>query len=247
MRKIEDPGNQNGNIGRKKRIQKDIGGGFAEYNIAPENQLFLLPAAMSFEEAALVEPVACALNGVGRADIALGDDVLILGGGPMGLLMVQLSHLRGAGRVLLCELSPRRREMGRLTGADEVYTTMEEVLARAGGAPDVVIECIGKPETQRQALEAVKPGGSVVLFGDGDLTREFTVPSQLFYAKELTARGAALNPFTHAQAFRVIASGRMNLTPLISRKIPLAALRPLLENGYEPGDVKVLVAPGAQE
>lgn len=224
-----------------KALGVDIDGGFEEYCCVPENQLYLLPDSLSWEQAALMEPVACALNGINRADIAIGDDVLILGGGPMGLLMVQLARLRGAGHVILCERMDSRRQIGLQTGADAVYANLEDCQFPAG-APHVVIECIGNPQTQQAALELVKPGGSVVLFGDGDLTKAFTVPSQLFYAKELTARGAALNPFTHDQAFRLIASGRMQLEPLVSRKILLEELIPLLENGYQPQDIKVLVA-----
>lgn len=225
-----------------KALGVDIDGGFAEYCIVPEEQLFRLPPAMAWEEAALVEPVACALNGIKRAGIEIGDDVLILGGGPMGLIMVQLSKLQGAGRVFLCEKMAGRQKLGAAVGADIVLDSPEVFLSHTENAPDVVIECIGNPATQQAALEIVKPGGHAVLFGDGDITQKFSVPSQMFYQKELTVRGAALNPFTHDQAFRIISSGRMNLRPLVSRSISVDELPSLLNNGYSRDDIKILVS-----
>ena len=219
----------------------DIDGGFEEYCVVPENQLFLLPPTMAWEEAALVEPVACALNGIKRAGIEIGDDVMVLGGGPMGLLMVQLVKLSGAGHVILCEKMPGRRKLGKELGADIVVESLEAYAEMNESTPDVVIECIGNSATQEAALKIVKPGGQVVLFGDGDLTKTFSVTSQLFYQKELTARGAALNPFTHDQAFRIIASGRLNLLPLVSRKITVDELPGVLSTGYQKDDIKILV------
>jgi len=226
-----------------KAIGVDIDGGFAEYCCVPEKQLYLLPPSMPWEYAALVEPVACAINGINRSDINIGDDVLIYGGGPMGLLMVQLAKLRGAGRVFLCEKTAWRRQVGTQVGADVAFESdPAEYFMSNGKYPDVVIECIGNPQTQREALQVAKPGGKVVLFGDGYLNSEFPIPSQLFYSRELTARGAALNPFTTDSAFRIISSGRLILDPLVSRKIPLDDLIDLLNSGYNPADVKVFVA-----
>lgn len=220
----------------------DINGGFEEYCIVPQKQLYLLPPSMTWEEAALVEPVACALNGIRRAGIEIGDDVLILGGGPMGLLMVQLVKLSGAGRIILCERMEGRRKLGAELGADLVTESLEEYDKLSIGAPDVVIECIGNPVTQEKALQMVKPGGQVVLFGDGDMTKSFSVTSQLFYEKELQAMGAALNPFTHQQAFRIIKSGKMNLHPMVSGKITVDELKGVLERGYQKDDIKILVS-----
>lgn len=219
----------------------DIDGGFAEYCIVPDTQLFPLPPNMLWEEAAMVEPVACALNGINRCDLAIGDDVLILGGGPMGLIMLQLAKLRGAGSVTLCERMEGRRQLGEQLGADRTVSGLAELEAADTPAPDVVIECIGNPVTQEAAFRLVKPGGMVELFGDGDMTSRYSLPSQLFYQKELTARGAALNPFTHQQAFRAIASGRIRLLPLVSRKIPVDELPALLKAGFSKDDIKILV------
>ena len=220
----------------------DIDGGFAEYCVVPETQLYSIPDTMSFEEAAMIEPVACAINGINRVNINIGDDVLILGGGPMGLLMLQLARLRGAGRAILCEKLEKRRQIGATVGADIVVDDLGKVEYALMGKPDVVIECIGNPITQKSAFDLVKPGGSIELFGDGDLTKQFTLPSMIFYDKELTVTGAALNPYTHSQALRTLKSGRLNVLPLISSKIHVDELPETLIKGYGKDDVKILVS-----
>lgn len=225
-----------------KALGVDIDGGFAGYSIVPEKQLYRLPSYMTWEDATLMEPIACALNDINRVRIEIGDDVLILGGGPMGLLMVQLAKLRGAGRVYLCEKMEGRRNIGRELGADVVVESLDEYARMSERRPEVVIECIGNPVTQEQAFDIVKAGGQVELFGDGDLTKKFSTASQVFYQKELTAVGAALNPFTHDQAYRLLMSGRMKLQPMVSRTISLDELIPLLESGYQKDDIKVFVS-----
>jgi len=220
----------------------DIDGGFEEYSIVPETQLFLIPNDMPFETAAMIEPVACAINGINRVEINIGDDVLILGGGPMGLIMLQLAKLRGAARVLLCERLEERRNVAKKIGADIVIDDVKEIGKILPDGPDVVIECIGNPVTQEEALKIVKRGGHVELFGDGDMTKTFSVPSMQLYDKELTVTGAALNPFTHLQSLRIIASGKIDVSSLISSKITVDELPKTLQRGYTKDDVKILVA-----
>ena len=225
-----------------KALGVDIDGGFAQYCVVPETQLYDIPDGMTFEEAALLEPLACALNGINRIRIDLGDDVLILGGGPMGLMMLQLARMKGAGKVILCERLEGRRTLAGELGADLVIDDADKVEEVLGRKPDAVIECIGSPGTQAKAFELVRKGGNVQLFGDGDMTRTFSLPSMICYEKELKVTGAALNPFTHAQALKVAASKRVNLLPLISGRIPIEKLKETLDRGYGKDDVKILVA-----
>lgn len=224
-----------------KALGVDIDGGFAEYCVVPETQLFPIPDHMDLMEAALIEPLACALNGINRVSISLGDDVMILGGGPMGLLMTQLAYMKGAGRVLLCEKLEGRRQLGKELGADLVIDSFDKTEEALGGKPDVVIECIGNPITQAAAFDLVKRGGKVQLFGDGNMHSTFAVPSMVYYEKELEVTGAALNPFTHQQALRVASSGRVKLLPLISGTIPVEELESTLDRGYGQNDIKILV------
>lgn len=225
-----------------KALGVDIDGGFEEYSCVPEKQLFALPDELSFEVAVLMEPIACAINGIERANIRIGNDVLILGGGPMGLLMIQLAHLKGSGRVVLCEKRTGRRTMGKEAGADIVIDDIDQYHNVCEFNPDRVIECIGNPYTQEKGFEIVKKGGEVLLFGDGNFNSTFKVPSSLFYSKELVVKGAALNPFTHEAAARIISSNKLKLDKMVSGMISIDELPRILDNGFGEEDIKVVVA-----
>ncbi|NLG84256.1 MAG: alcohol dehydrogenase catalytic domain-containing protein [Firmicutes bacterium] len=104
-----------------KALGVDIDGGFAEYCLVPARQLYRLDEKTTWEEAVMVEPLACALHGIDRAQLRAGQSVLVIGGGPIGLLMLQLARLQGAGRLALSEKSSWRRSLGLKYGADVLY------------------------------------------------------------------------------------------------------------------------------
>ncbi|MHC1783981.1 MAG: zinc-binding dehydrogenase [Anaerolineaceae bacterium] len=106
-----------------------------------------------------------------------------------------------------------------------------------------MIECVGHPHTQAEAIQLVKRGGTVILFGDGNENETFQVGSFDFYYKNLTVRGAALNPFTQNRALNMITGKQIDVPSLITRVIPLEELPRLLEKGYGLEDIKVLVNP----
>ncbi|NLG84257.1 MAG: zinc-binding dehydrogenase [Firmicutes bacterium] len=107
----------------------------------------------------------------------------------------------------------------------------------------MVIECVGRPETQEEAVSVVQRGGTVVLFGCGPMGSVFSVDSFGIYANEITIRGAALNPFTHARAIRLISEGRVETGSLVTSQVGLAALPNLLSTGFGDHDLKVVVQP----
>lgn len=229
-----------------KALGVDINGGFAQQCLTPVTQLHRLPDSMTWEEAALAEPLACALHGIERAELKPGQPTLIIGAGPMGLLMLQLARLRGAGRLMISEPVEWRRNLALELGADQAFDPANGPLIDQipeSARPKVVIECAGNPKTQGASIQVVKKGGTVVLFGDGHVEQSFTVGSYDFYFKNLTVRGAALNPYTHTRAVSLLAEHRLNVAALVTRRIALEALPGLLSQGYAAKDVKVLVAP----
>ncbi|MHC1783980.1 MAG: alcohol dehydrogenase catalytic domain-containing protein [Anaerolineaceae bacterium] len=114
-----------------KALGVDIDGGFAQYCNVPVTQIQKIPDGLSFEEAAFVEPLACALNGIDRAEIKPGQSVMIIGAGPIGLIMVLLAKLRGASQVMLSEKVEWRRSQGKKFGADIVYNPSDGTSDRA--------------------------------------------------------------------------------------------------------------------
>ena len=145
-------------------------GGFAQYSVVPEGQVYRLNPEVSFAEGAMAEPLACCIHGVELAGIELGDTVCVIGGGAIGLLMVQLAKLSGASQVLLSEPVAARREVGLQLGAnaaiDPVHENLNERIQKLTGVDgvDVVIECVGNTIATAQAFAAAKRGTTLLLF-----------------------------------------------------------------------------------
>lgn len=224
----------------------DINGGFAQYCVVPVTQLQKIPDSLSFKDAAFVEPIACALNGIDRAEVKPGQSVLIIGAGPIGLLMLQLVKISGAGRIMVSERVASRRNKALELGADETYNPEDAPLAEQiplKERPHVVFECVGAPATQAESIKIVKRGGTVILFGDGHENERFEVGSFDFYYKNLIVKGAALNPYTQTRALNLLIGKRIDVNALLSRVIGLDELPALLNKGYGPDDIKILVDP----
>ncbi len=226
-------------------------GGFAEYVTIPERQAFSLPLAMDPLHGALCEPLACCLHGVDIANIRTGSTAIIIGGGVIGLFVVQLARLAGAAKVILVTRSEAKRSLAESLGATAtIDPTSEDVLIRTvgkdgvvpGGA-DVVFECAGLKETVEQAPLLAGRGGMVVLLGvlPKGLKAEIEPFDLLF--RELTLATSFLNPFTHSRAAELIASGTINVQPLISRAIDLADASDAISGPAIAGEIRTMVIP----
>lgn len=217
-------------------------GGLAEYVVIPAHRAFGLPADLDPLHGALAEPLACCLHGVDRGAPRMGERAIVLGGGVIGLLVVQLCALAGA-EVLLVTRDGGKRALAARLGA--TVTTDSAAAARAlwpeGAA--LVMECAGVAETMRAAPVLAARGGRVVIVGV--LPAGEAVPFEPFdlLFREIDVLSAFLNPFTQGRAARMIAEGRLNLDALISRVIPLAEASAAIAAPARPGEVKVIVRP----
>lgn len=223
-------------------------GGFAEYVVIPEAQAIPLPGDLDPLHGAFSEPLACCLHGLDVAGIRPGDSVAVLGGGVIGLLMVQLARLAGAAEVILATRQAPRRALAETLGATSALDpaagdVAAAIRAIAPDGVDVALECAGVPETFRQSLDVVRRGGTAVLFGVMAKGQRVEVePFDLLF-REVQLRPAYLNPHTHRRAAEMIAAGQLELDPLISRVIPLEELPAELAAEPRLGDVKVMVRP----
>ena len=223
-------------------------GGFAEYAAVPEAQAFLLPADLDPVHGAFSEPLACCLHAIDKAQIRTGDSVAILGGGVIGLLMVQLAKLEGAGRIILITRQASRRETALALGATHALDpsatdTVAEVKALTHGGVDVTIECAGVPETFQNGLKMTRRGGTFVLFGVAPAGMEVAVTPFDLLVSEVDLRPAYLNPFTHERAAKLVASGALELDRLVTRTIGLEEVASVVGNAPERGEIKVIVRP----
>jgi L-iditol 2-dehydrogenase len=209
-------------------------GGFAEYTIVPAKVLAVdglnrIPEGLGFDEASVAEPLACVLNGQELARIGEGDDVVIIGAGPIGCLHVRLARARGAARVFLADLNPDRLAMSAervkpdaaLHGTDLVDQVMK--LTDGRGA-DAIITAAASGAAQEQALQMAARQGRVSFFGG--LPKDNPViacDSNLVHYRELTIVGAnGSSPRHNAQALELIASGAVPVADLITHHLPLA-------------------------
>ncbi|MDD3335917.1 MAG: zinc-dependent alcohol dehydrogenase family protein [Eubacteriales bacterium] len=227
----------------------NFNGGFAEYSMVPEAQVFPLSPELDFEQAAMAEPTACCLHGIEQAGIRNGDAVLVVGGGAIGMIMVQLAKLRGASQVILSEPSALRREIGLTIGADAVIDPLaapvgeqlKKMLNRDG--VDVAIECAGNGAATQSAFDAVDRGGRILLFSVPGVGAKFSLDLFDVFKKELHISGSFINPDTHLEAVRLLNEGRLNLRPLITHRFGLDEVRQAIEKQTQNDSIKVMVLP----
>jgi threonine dehydrogenase-like Zn-dependent dehydrogenase len=198
---------------------------------------------------AFSEPLACCLHALDVARIRPGTSVAVLGGGVIGMLMVELASRAGARTVVVVTRQAARRALAASIGATHTIDpaagdVTDWIRAVVPDGVDVTLECAGVPETFRQSLTAVRSGGTAVLFGVMAKGRTVEVEPYDLLVREVRLEAAYLNPHTHQRAADMIAAGTLALDPLISRVVGLDALPDELGGEPKQGDVKVMVRPG---
>jgi L-iditol 2-dehydrogenase len=241
--------------------QESIGyhydGGFAEYMIVPAKVLAVdgvhrIPEDLSFAEASVTEPLACVLNGQELARVGEGDDVVVIGSGPIGCLHVRMARAHGAARVFMVELNAARLAQAaelvkpdaaiRADGIDVVAAVLE---LTDGRGPDVVITAAASGKAQEQALAMAARRGRISFFGG--LPKDDPVIScdaNLVHYRELTIVGAnGSSPAHNARALELIASGQVRVDDLITHRLPLQATLEALDIVARGEAVKVTIQP----
>jgi L-iditol 2-dehydrogenase len=225
-------------------------GAFAELVAVPRHIVYRLPDGLSFEQAALAEPLSVAVHAVGRLPVRLGDTAVVVGAGVIGLLAVQTLRAAGCGRILAVDLSRARLEMARRLGADQTVSPEEaedvaaEIHRRAGGrGADLALEAVGIPATVAVALAAVRKGGSVALVGN--LRPQAELPLQAVVTRELTVFGSCASAGEYPACLEMIARGTIDVDAITSAVAPLAEGAEWFERLYrgDPQLIKVLLRP----
>lgn len=232
-----------------------LNGAYAEYITVPERivskNLLAIPADLAFEAAALVEPLACAVHGVRETGVRAGETVVVLGAGPLGLLLVRCAVLAGA-RVLVLGRRSARLEAARRMGAAEtvdvdIETDLEAwVRARTHGrGADRVIEAVGRPEAWEQAISLVRKGGTVNLFGGCPAGTSIAVDTGRLHYEALTLLGSFHHtPAAIREALALLTAGSVPWQVLVQDRIELRQLPRLLpELARGGGPLKAAVFP----
>ena len=201
-----------------------LNGAYAEYVLVPERiaerNMLPVPDALPAHVAAMVEPLACCLHGVERAEIEVGQTVAVLGLGPIGLMLCAAAKDAGA-HVIAVGGRPERRELAPAFGAE---------LGDGEGA-DVVIEAAGSELAWRDAVELVRKGGVVLFFGGRERGSELAVDTYRLHYEELTLRGAFHHAPRHVRAaLAFLASGAYPWERLVTHRVGLAEVPELFED-----------------
>jgi L-iditol 2-dehydrogenase len=194
-----------------EHLRPFLNGAYAEYLLVPariaERNLLAVPAGLAAEVAAMVEPLACCLRGIERAEVESGQTVAVLGSGPIGVMLCAAARDAGA-RVVAVGGRPERRELARDFGAEP----------GDGRGADVVVEAAGTAKSWQDALELVRPGGTVLFFGG----RELAIDTFRLHYEELTLRGAFHHTPRHVRAaLAFLASGAHPWGRLVTHRVGL--------------------------
>lgn len=225
-------------------------GGFAEYITCRADMVRKLPGNVSFDAACMVEPSAVALHAVNLSNIKIGDDVLIIGGGIIGLMVAEFAKMAGARYVALLETNKKRgRKAVNFGKVDEYYDAMDKdaipnLITKTNGGFDVVIECCGNAAAVSESLMAVKPGGLVVLVGVS--TGAISVPLVIGVMREVKMLGAiAYTVMEYETCLKLIASKKLNVVKYIDDLVSLEDVQESFERLTSGKDsaIKIVVKP----
>jgi L-iditol 2-dehydrogenase len=200
-------------------------GAFAEYVAVPQHILYRLPDNLSFEHAALVEPVSIALHALHRTPVVLNDTVVVVGAGMIGLLIVQALRAAGCGQIIAVDLSDARLALACRLGADAGLLSSQcdvaaEVARRtAGRGADLAVEVVGAASTLALAAGCVRKGGHLTLVGN--LAPKVELPLQSIVTREITLAGSCASRGEYPACLDLMARGAIQADPLISAVAPL--------------------------
>jgi threonine dehydrogenase-like Zn-dependent dehydrogenase len=226
----------------------DIDGGFAEYCLAPRQQCYALPSDFPPEYGTFAEPLSCCVHGMDRIMIQPGESVAIVGAGNIGLLMLQLARLAGAGSIFVLDPIPSKRELAEKLGADFVldagaHSAVNEIAECTHGGCDVALECAGRVEAAEMAMALTKRGSRVLLFGLASPSAQARLPLQTAFRKELSINASILNPFTFQRAVDLLAHNKIKLSFLSIHRFALDQITSAIESAKQGAAVKTLVLP----
>ncbi|MDT0269637.1 zinc-binding dehydrogenase [Streptomyces sp. DSM 44915] len=223
-------------------------GAYAEYQLIPANIVretaFLIPEGMEFEQAALTEPLACAVYGTSQVPIELGDTVVVNGCGPIGLMFVRLAYLRGA-IVIAADVNEKRLALAEKLGAKHTVVVRQgenqvaaiKALTEDERGVDIAIEATGLPQVWELAFDMVCPGGTVLFFGGTKKGTSVELDCTRFHYDQITAKGIFHTTPIHVRAaFELLRTGAIRHEDFVQNSYELTDLESALRE-HARGDV----------
>jgi len=231
-------GNQCENWGA---IGVTVAGGAAEFVAAPMANLFKLPEHVPARDAALIEPLSCAVRGFDVLPRHLASAYLIYGSGTMGLMMLELAKRAGAESVSMVDLNPERLATARRLGSSAAVTSADELVAPRGF--DVVIDCTGAEPAIRDGLARVGRGGTFLQFGVANYDARVAIEPYEIYRREITITGSMAVLHSFDRAGELFAAGVLDPSVFVSHRFPLASYAEALDQFRAGIGRKILIEP----
>lgn len=224
-------------------------GAFAEYITVPSHILYKLPDNVSFDRAAMVEPLSIAYHAVRISQMPLYSSVAVFGAGTIGLLVIQLLKAAGCSMIIAVDIEENKLDMAKISGATHTVLSnklnpaekIREITGNNGA--DVAIEAVGIESTINSAVYSLKKGGTLVLVGN--LSPKVNIPLQTIITGEITVKGSCASAGEYDSCLDLISRGVVDVDRLISAKVPLKDGPEWIGRLYrkEPGLMKVILKP----
>ncbi len=221
-------------------------GGFAQYTVMKASHAYKLPENIDLMTAAMAEPMSCCIHGIDLCEIKQGSTVLVIGAGPIGVIMLQLAKLSGAAKLIVSEPVKEKRELALKLGADLVIDPInediEKILSEYTKNVDCVIECAGSKRTQEQAVKLAGKSARVMFFGLTSPETEISIKPDDIFKKELTIRSSFINPYTFSRAIDTLASGSVDVKSIITNVVKLEDIKEVFKDPEYRRSGKVMIS-----
>jgi D-arabinitol dehydrogenase (NADP+) len=216
-------------------------GGMEQYVAVPEKAVFSI-GDLPFDQGAFVEPLSCVVHGVERARLRIADHVAIFGAGPIGDLILQIVRLQGAAHLTVLENNPGRAELARELGADLVFNRLEDLQPNMY---DVVIDATGVISLMNRAIDLVRRGGTVLLFGVPPSGKNLEMEAFKIFQKGLTLLSSYTSVRNSFQAVNLLQTEQIKVEPLISHRLPLKEMPEAIDliERHDPKVKKIIMLP----
>lgn len=235
----------------EKIMDSKVMGAFAEYMLLPEHivkqNMFHKPDGLRFEEAAFLEPLSCVVHGMSGLDINKKSTMLIVGAGPIGLLHMMVAKSKGA-KVIITGFEQERLNIAKRLGADMIVSPAELINGikelTEGLGVDLVFECTGQPDVWEKAVNYVRRGGTVVLFGGCKAGTEVIYDTYRLHYDEITLKGVFhFTPQDVKTAYRLLRDKKIKVSKLITKTYPLDEISDAFGSLAKAEGVKYAIVP----
>jgi len=229
-------------------IGTGVNGGFAQYCVVPQSQVYKIADTTTYEMAAMCEPVACCVHGIDMCNISCGDTVAVIGGGMIGMIMLQLAKISGAGKLIMIEPVAEKREIAKKLGADlcidPIGNDVKKVLSENGiDRISTVIECVGKVATMEMAIDIAGKYSTVMMFGLTAPNDEMKIKPFEIFKKEIVLKASFINPYTQKRALELIDNNKIDVSSIIYAVEPLEKLPEILDSAELRAKGKFIINP----